>query len=333
MRVAIITPYKSGVGGVETVNALIAKILTTDGHQVEFITTELLPWPLRRWLPTVFRPAILSLAFNRRAKRYNLVLCNGEYGFGIRHPRCINIVHGSCHGLRHYLHGHINWLDDLILRLKAWLLASSARGKYVITVSEFMKSILEQQGIVVDKIINNSVNTNTFMPSAVRRTIAPYLFVGYYSYFGKGFDILKKLASRGLLIDCVTNREPGEGLNWLRNVDNSKMPEVYHKHRIMVFPSRYEGLQMAPLEAMACGLPVIISNVGLGPQLKKRIPEFVIDGWDDAAVEMYLQRIRQIENDYDMFADKARKYVITYHGLERFTSEWQQAIKYVCVGQ
>jgi glycosyltransferase involved in cell wall biosynthesis len=48
-------------------------------------------------------------------------------------------------------------------------------------------------------------------------------------------------------------------------------PAVYRGAVAFVFPSRYEGFGLPPLEALACGIPVVGSNVS-------SIPEVVSDG-------------------------------------------------------
>ena len=40
-----------------------------------------------------------------------------------------------------------------------------------------------------------------------------------------------------------------------------ELPLVYNAADLFVFPSFYEGFGLPPLEAMACGVPVITSNV------------------------------------------------------------------------
>lgn len=46
-----------------------------------------------------------------------------------------------------------------------------------------------------------------------------------------------------------------------------EMEQHWHKIRVLVIPSRYEGLPLAALEAMARGIPIIASQAGNLPQL------------------------------------------------------------------
>ena len=45
------------------------------------------------------------------------------------------------------------------------------------------------------------------------------------------------------------------------------MPSVYNAVDALLFPSWYEGFGWPPLEAMACGIPVVVSNAGSIPEL------------------------------------------------------------------
>lgn len=73
-------------------------------------------------------------------------------------------------------------------------------------------------------------------------------------------------------------------------VDRTKLRELYRGARAFVYPSRYEGFGIPPLEAMACGAPVIATRTGA-------IPEYglgaalLIDAGDRAGLREALVRI------------------------------------------
>ena len=50
-------------------------------------------------------------------------------------------------------------------------------------------------------------------------------------------------------------------------VSHSAMPELLNCVDVLLFPSLYEGFGRPPLEAMACGVPVVASNVASLPEV------------------------------------------------------------------
>ena len=49
------------------------------------------------------------------------------------------------------------------------------------------------------------------------------------------------------------------------------LPEIYNAVDLFFFPSLYEGFGWPPLEAMACGIPVVASNAGSLPEVMGNI--------------------------------------------------------------
>jgi len=50
-------------------------------------------------------------------------------------------------------------------------------------------------------------------------------------------------------------------------VPEDDLPHVYNSADVLVFPSTYEGFGLPPLEAMACGCPVITSSAAALPEV------------------------------------------------------------------
>ena len=89
----------------------------------------------------------------------------------------------------------------------------------------------------------------------------------------KGIDDLlavwSSLSPRPRLILCGDagwhTRVP-TGVEVTGYVPRERLRELYRHARAFVYPSRYEGFGIPPLEAMACGAPVIATRVGAIPE-------------------------------------------------------------------
>lgn len=322
MNIAIVTPYQDYPGGVESVNRILSGIFTDAGHSVQLVTADGGSEDSFFARKLIGLPAITAKRFNSRAKEFDVVIANGEFSWGLRHPHIINLFHGCYRGYRDYLRPVLSPLQYLNWTRLAWLQRVAARGNTVVCVSQFIRAILEEDGYRVAGVISNCVDTDRFCPPETFARNGRYLFVGGYNRFGKGFDILESLANRGFSVDCVTNSDPGHGLNWLPSRENCKMAALYRRYGILVFPTRFEGMPMVPLEAMACGMPILTSNVGLGPELKEHIPEFVIDVTESRRVDEYIDRLRHIEENYENFSRKSRDYVLKFHSYAEYKNKW-----------
>ena len=81
-----------------------------------------------------------------------------------------------------------------------------------------------------------------------------------------------------------------QGLRYLQRVDRDELVQLFQAARIFVLPSLYEGFGLPAAEAMACGVPTVVSD-------RSSLPEVVADGGvtvapDDASdLAATLQRI------------------------------------------
>ena len=330
MKVLIVTPYRDFAGGVESVNRMLQGIFEADGHEVHYLTAERDGGPAasvgtRLAQRVVGLPAVTAARYREVPRaRYDLVLANGEFGWGIDHPNTICVFHGSYRGLRDHLHAQLTPRQYASLSWQAQVQRLAAKNKRVVAVSRFVAEILERQGIRVSQVIENCVDTDTFRPAPRRGGETRYLFVGSYHRFAKGFDVLEELASTGTSIDCVTDRPPGRGLGFIGRVPREQMPQIYQRYRMLLFPSRFEAFGLAPLEAMSCGLPIVMTRVGVGRSLEAQLPEFVVDAPNTTQLAAaFAERIAAIEARYEDYAGAARDYVLRTHSYARFAREWR----------
>jgi glycosyltransferase involved in cell wall biosynthesis len=92
--------------------------------------------------------------------------------------------------------------------------------------------------------------TRRGLPNDVRLVIAG----------GKGWlydDVLTEVEKLGLT----------ERVRFIGFVDDDDLPGLYRAAAVLAFPSLYEGFGIPPLEAMACGTPVVTSNVSSLPEV------------------------------------------------------------------
>lgn len=73
-------------------------------------------------------------------------------------------------------------------------------------------------------------------------------------------------------------------------VSNRELALLYNLAEVFVYPSLYEGFGLPPLEAMACGAPVIVSNAASLPEVCGNAPLYV-DPEDEDSIAAALEKI------------------------------------------
>jgi glycosyltransferase involved in cell wall biosynthesis len=66
---------------------------------------------------------------------------------------------------------------------------------------------------------------------------------------------------------AASNAAPLSNSVFLDHVSDATIKALYRSALCLVFPSRYEGFGLPPLEAMACGCPVIVSRAASMPEI------------------------------------------------------------------
>ena len=155
----------------------------------------------------------------------------------------------------------------------AKLLIAKCKAEY-----EMIKNINPKLNI---KIIYNGVDIQKFFPLEKIFNNPLKIVCSARLIKRKGQDILikaiAKLKEKGIIYRLDLIGEGDEKDNYKRLITDlniadqicfcgyirrKRIPEIYQKADIFVLPSYNEGMSNALLEAMACGLPVVVTNVG-----------------------------------------------------------------------
>lgn len=129
------------------------------------------------------------------------------------------------------------------------------------------------------------------------------------------------IGKKGWLYDDFFQRLRASGLEdeviFPGYVEENELPSFYHLAQFFVFPSLYEGFGLPPLEAMACGTPVISSNSSSLPEVIGDAG-LLVNPTDTAGLHAAMRRLLE---EPELRADLSRRSLAQ---AQKFS--WQKAV-------
>lgn len=98
----------------------------------------------------------------------------------------------------------------------------------------------------------------------------------------------------------------GDGVHHLDALEPKFLPAVYNLARVLAHPAWYEGFGLPPLEAMACGTPVVVSDTSSLPEVVDGAG-LVVPAGDANAWRAALEKVI---GDQDLAADLRRRGIL-----------------------
>jgi len=119
-------------------------------------------------------------------------------------------------------------------------------------------------------------------------------------------DTMKKLDSLGITRDVI----------FVEYASELDLAHYYSSAQLLAYPSLYEGFGLPPLEAMACGCPVVTSNISSLPEVVGEAG-IMVNPYD---TDSLVKAMRQVLTNDELRANMVRK------GLERAKEfSWERA--------
>lgn len=147
-----------------------------------------------------------------------------------------------------------------------------------IVIAKWIDKILtEQLGCVPADIVHNGIDTEFFHPALKKEKHEGIRCLMLYHTLpkkgvGDGAKAFKKVKEQdpnlSLTMFGMYKRPEIECLDqYYQNPKKEELRNLYQQADLFIFPSREEGWGLTPLEAMACGCPVVGTNVGCMTEL------------------------------------------------------------------
>lgn len=332
-RCAILTafdPY-SFKGGIETythqvVNLLQSREIAVDIYHTgsAHCTRENAAPPLSlhsRFLDDLYR---VGRSFYQVDYRYDFVIAHAFFGFGYCPPRipAFNIFHST----------HVQYAEEnRVLFSPEWYLEVkylfgfgaervSTIGRTIIAVSDEVAAEAAQhyQAPAVSTVVTG-VDRTVFFPRAQREALRQKFNIPADAFVGiflarwdldKGIDVLTEIMDcasgvfwvlvLGTGSECPLRGKVNTAI--LENVDQTTVAEILSLADFLLHISRYEGFGLAPVEALACGLPIITTPVGVARSVCQHQPFSPLllppyTNGKDAVVVAAIDKIKRVRQD------------------------------------
>ena len=205
----------------------------------------------------------------------------------------------------------------------------------IICYTSEMKEEMENWGIRTEnvRIIHNGVNTEFFRPLNNNDKEYDIIWVGRYVP-GKGIEFLIQSLSelkkefkdfKVLMIgsgplkksieEMVIKSNLTNHITFIEKISNDDLLYYYNKSKLFVLTSIEEGVPRTILEAMACGLPVVCSDL---PQLKTLIDGsgILVPKKDGISIANAIMKILNDDKFYERLSMNARQKIITKYSWE-----------------
>jgi len=111
-------------------------------------------------------------------------------------------------------------------------------------------------------------NTGSFMPRKnIRRLIEAFLLLKRKKYPHRLVIGGTQAACPDDLRSIIANESLQHDIIFTGYISKEDLVDMYNAADLFVFPSLYEGFGIPPLESMACGTPVVVSNISSMPEV------------------------------------------------------------------
>lgn len=176
-----------------------------------------------------------------------------------------------------------------------------------VSVSNWLKSQVINTGLVENiTTIYNGIETHVFSAEKLEHNKFRILFITHNWESWKALESVLQFAKylrddeELTLVGNIYGKKLPNTINHINNINNpAEVAKLYNSHDIFISPSIAETFGMTTVEAMSCGLPVIVNNSAALPELISETSGIATDTSHPANIRNAVDFIRQNYNSYN----------------------------------
>lgn len=161
-----------------------------------------------------------------------------------------------------------------------------------------IKKLIGKESIIVPNFIKSSIleEKNTIKVSTDIKNI---LYVGHITK-SKGcddiIDIAKQMPDKifkmiGYISDEIKEIQTTKNVKYLGELTHEQVLQQMREHDLLLFPTHTEGFPNVVLEAMACGMPIISTDVGAIPDMIENNGGIVVKPKDKKSIKSSINKL------------------------------------------
>ena len=309
------------LGGVEKFADYLQRALQESGHECSVI-----PWsdyPQHRVASNMSNPdkALVLGSWLESELEFDLAVSDGYWGHGITQHPVVPVVHGTWAQF-HLNMGGSPWTNH---EVRAQHDAFNAPNAYPVACSPASaRELLHHHRREPAATILHGVDLQVFRPR-----------------LPKNADIIPQNIPHPVILHAATNVKKGKeimpaiardlGAGFSVQYLNAKIgeePEAFRRGDIFLHPSQHEGNAYALLEALATGLPIVTTNVGLFESIEDGLVGRVLPV--GSTVSQWADAVRDLWPHVEVLSQAARACAERMADFETFREKWVAFLLDIC---
>lgn len=233
----------------------------------------------------------------------------------------------------------INFVRENPKSWKRWIMKTIERIAYkiadgIITTSQsnfgHIKRNYDPHAIHV--LIPNYIETDVFKPMNMAKKKDSICFIGRLTKEKNLFALLKALKTLPYTLTIIGSgkqeeqlrdfaNKNGTNVDFLGNIPNHELPKILNQHELFILPSLWENMPKTLLEAMACGMPVIGTDVKGINEVIEHDKNGILCKIDSNSIREAIISLMEDEELKKKLGKNARNTIIEHYSLDDLAAE------------